>query len=265
MKNLWLRIPKYIRVTLLLTLANLALLAVRNIMVGCSVFDFLKSNLFIGSLPVLVIAVFLKEYRGNIRPLFFWLITLLWVLFYPNAPYMISDLIHVNADDHDAAYAELVVFDTLIIFSIAMLSVYYGFLSLKIMFNIFEARYSTRFAHIAIAVTLVLSCLGFYMGREMLSVMKLGNGYLYSWEIFLEPRQIITAVWDLLFPIGEHKEAYLMMMLFGIVQYLLLIIFKDAGNVESSAFITETSIPQKQVVSQFEINPSLSVPYLYRQ
>jgi uncharacterized membrane protein len=246
MKNLWFRIPKYIRVTLLLTLANLVILAVRNIIVGCSVFDFLKSNLFIGSLPVLVIAIFLKEYKGKINTFFFWLITLLWVLFYPNAPYMISDLIHVNADDHDATYAELVVFDTLIIFSIAMLSVYYGFLSLKIMFNIFKARYSDRFAHVAIFITIVLSCLGFYMGREMLSAMKLGNGYLYSWEIFLEPGQIISAVWHLLFPIGAHKEAYLMMLLFGIVQYLLLIIFRDVSDVESSTYITEKVTPQKE-------------------
>ncbi len=246
MKNLWLRIPKYIRVTLLLTLANLALLAARNIMVGDAVFDFLKSNLFIGSLPVLVIAVFLKEYKGKINTFFFWLVTLLWVLFYPNAPYMISDLIHVNADTVEATDAQLVVFDTLIIFSIAMLSVYYGFLSLKIMFNIFKARYSDRFAHVAIFITIVLSCLGFYMGREMLSAMKLGNGYLYSWEIFLEPGQIISAVWHLLFPIGAHKEAYLMMLLFGIVQYLLLIIFRDVSDVESSTYITEKVTPQKE-------------------
>lgn len=246
MKNLWFRIPQYIRVSLLLTIANLALLAVRNIMVGDAVFDFLKSNLFIGSLPVLVIAIFLKEYRGNIRPFFFWLITLLWVLFYPNAPYMISDLIHVNADPVSTTYTQLVVFDTLIIFSIAMLSVYYGFLSLKIMFYIFESRYSTRFAKIAITITIILSCLGFYMGREMISAMKLGNGYLYSWEIFLEPRQIITAVWDLLFPIGTHKEAYMMMLLFGIVQTLLLIIIKGVGNVQSSEFINGNTTSKKQ-------------------
>ncbi|MCB9047370.1 MAG: DUF1361 domain-containing protein [Chitinophagales bacterium] len=246
MRELWLRIPQYIRVTLILTVVNIAILAVRNIIVGCSVFDFLKSNLFIGSLPALVIAVFLKEYKGNINAFFFWFITLIWVLFYPNAPYMISDLIHVNADNHDETYAELIVFDTLIIFSIAMLSVYYGFLSLKIMFNIFKDRYSNAFAHTAIAVTILLSCLGFYMGREMLSAIKLGNGYLYSWEIFLEPRQIITAVWDLLFPIGAHKEAYMMMLLFGIVQYLLLIMFKDISNVESSGFVTNTATSKNQ-------------------
>lgn len=84
------------------------------------------------------------------------------------------------------------------------------------------------------------------MGREMLSAMKLGNGYLYSWEIFLEPGQIITAVWNLLFPIGVHKEAYLMMILFGIVQYLLLIIFKNISDVETSGFGTETATPQKE-------------------
>jgi hypothetical protein len=47
-------------------------------------------------------------------------------------------------------------------------------------------------------------------------------------------------VWHLLFPIGAHKEAYLMMALFGIVQYMLLIMFKDISDVETAGFVTET-------------------------
>lgn len=245
--TLWLRIPKYIRVALLLTIVNLALLAIRNLWVGESFYNFLKSNLYIGSLPVLIIAIFLKEFHTKLNNFFFWAITILWVLFYPNAPYMISDLIHTNADTAaQTADSKQVVFDSLIIFSIAMLSVFYGFISLKIMFHIFRNKYSERFARIAITVTLVLSCLGFYMGREMLSEMKLGNGYLYSWEIFLEPSSIITAVWNLLFPISEHIQEYLMMILFGVVQYLLLIMFKSISNVESSGIIATKTTPQKE-------------------
>jgi uncharacterized membrane protein len=201
--------------------------------VGNNIFSFLKSNLFIGSLPPLIIAIFLKRYYLRLSVFFFWLVTLLWVLFYPNAPYMISDLIHNSSDPLNATHTQLIVFDTLIIFSIAMLSVFYGLLSLKIMFSIFKSKYNYKVAHLVIAITVILSCLGFYLGREVLSAIKLGNGYLYSWEIFIEPVQIFKSVAHLLFPVKTHKEAYAMMLLFGVIQYLLLIMFKDIGDIES--------------------------------
>ncbi len=148
---------------------------------------------------------------------------------------MISDLIHDSQDPAIKLHPDLIKFDTLIIFSLAMLSVFYGFLSLKMMFRLFKKRYSKRFAQLAIHATLILSCLGFYMGRELLSAIKLGNGYLYSWEIFLEPIQIIKIVWNSLWPIHDHLPAYAMMALFGVVQYLLLVIFYYVNNIEAAS------------------------------
>ena len=232
LKKLWVNMPAVLRTTLIVTLVNLAVLFARNVWAGNNFFSFLKSNLFIGSLPVLILAVILYYKWQKMNNIVFWFLVLLWVLFYPNAPYMISDLIH---DSQDPMYVashnqKLLVFDTLIIYSISMLSVFYGVLALKMMFRVFRLKYSHTWAHVFIDVTIVLSCLGFYMGREMLSVLKLGNGYLYSWEIFLEPKQIISAVWKLLFPIAVHKKAYAMMALFGIVQVLLFAIFSAVSD-----------------------------------
>ena len=227
------KLPSYIRVVILLTIANLLIIAIRNVIVGNHFYSFLKSNLFIGSLPVIVIAFLMLRYNDKLSPLVFWIGSALWVLFYPNAPYMISDLIHNSQDPIDSIHPDMVKYDTLIIFSIAMLSVFYGFLSLKIMHSLFKTRYGNKFAHTAIVITLILSCLGFYMGRELLSAIKLGNGYLYSWEIFLEPVQIIKIVWNALWPIQDHWPAYGMMALFGIVQVLLLVMFSYVNDIES--------------------------------
>ncbi len=224
---------KYIKVLVFLTLANLAVLFIRNWIVGDTIFNFLKSNLLSGIAPFVVAALMYKFYN-KLNTFFFWLCACIWLLFYPNSPYMISDLIHVNMDTKIITSYDLVVYDTLIIFSLAMLSVFYGFISLKIMFNLFEHKYNKYFAHSAIFISLLLSCLGFYMGREMLSTIHLGNGYLYSWEIFLEPMDILKQVWNSLFPISQHLPAYAMMLLFGFVQYCLLIIMKDVGDFESS-------------------------------
>ena len=226
--------PTLVSIVLMLTFINLLVLALRNIIVGNDFYSFLRSNLFIGSLPVIVISYLLYRFNDKLSTVVFWAGTLLWVLFYPNAPYMISDLIHDSQDPVSKLNPEMIKYDTLIIFSLAMLSVFYGFLSLKLMFTLFKERYSKRFAHIAIHATLILSCLGFYMGRELLSAIKLGNAYLYSWEIFLEPIQIIKIVWKAIWPIQDNWTAYAMMALFGVVQYLLLVIFYYVNNIEAA-------------------------------
>lgn len=231
--------PNYVKVVIGLTVINLAILEIRNLIVGDSFFNFLTSNLFIGSLPVLLIAYLIDRYNEKLNDFFFWAATALWVLFYPNAPYMISDLIHNTSEPLDLLKPDLIKFDTLIIYSIAMLSVFYGLLSLKIMFRLFKQRYGNKVAHPAIFITIALSCLGFYMGRELLSAIDIGNGYLYSWEIFLEPIQIIKIVWAALWPIAEHWSAYAMMALFGMVQYMLLIMFKDINDIEGAGLVTK--------------------------
>ncbi|MBK9257848.1 MAG: DUF1361 domain-containing protein [Saprospiraceae bacterium] len=233
-----LRIPRYIKILLLFTIANLLILGIRNYIVGDTFFDFLKSNLLSGVMPF-AIAVFIQIFDKKFNGFFFIALSLLWLLFYPNAPYMISDLIHPHEEAKDAVMSELIVHDTLIVFSIAMLSVFYGFVSLKIIFNLFNSRYGSKKAHAFIIFSLLLSCLGFYMGRELVSEIKMGNGYLYSSEMFMEPVYIIKTVWKAIWPIQDHLPAYYMMILFGFVQYQLLVMMKDVSDIEEAKIVTK--------------------------
>ncbi|RZL98534.1 MAG: DUF1361 domain-containing protein [Pedobacter sp.] len=198
----------------------------------------MKSNLWSGIVPF-VIAVGIHYFHKKLNLFFFILLSLAWLLFYPNAPYMISDLIHPSQEPQDANNSTLIIYDTLVVFSLAMLSVFYGFVSLKIMFNLFRERFGKRTAHIIIFFSLVLSCLGFYMGRELVSEIKMGNGYLYSSEIFTEPGYIIKTVWNALFPIQDHLPAYYMMALFGFAQYQLLVMMKDVSDFEDAELVTK--------------------------
>jgi len=84
-----------------------------------------------------------------------------------------------------------------------------------------------------------LSCLGFYIGRELKSGTDFGNGYLYSWQLFTEPVFILKTIWGHLFPMKEHMDAYYMMALFGFVQYQMLIMMKDVRDIEESEAITK--------------------------
>ena len=230
------KIPSYIKVLLLFTIANLLILVVRNSVVGDKPFDFLKSNLWSSIVPFLI-AMALQLLSCRLNNFLFIIGSLLWLLFYPNAPYMISDLIHSYEEPNDPLN-KLIIYDTLMIFSLAMLSVFYGFVSLKIMFNLFRNRFGNGFAHAAVFITLLLSCVALVMGR-LPSETDIGNGKLYSSEIFTEPLYIIKTVWSNLVPIKEHLPVYYQMFLFGFAQYQLLVMMKDISDLEGVQPVTK--------------------------
>lgn len=217
-------LPNYLKVVFWLTVANLLVLFIRNQILDSRIHDTLLLNLFHGFLP-LVFAFLLKQFYDKFNSFFFWLISLVWLLYYPNSPYMISGLKHIGQDAKDIQN-----YDTLIIFSLAMLSLFYGFLSLKIMYNLFKRRKGKIFANIAITVSLLLSCLGFYMGRVL---------FLFSADFFKHPLKVIKLVWEHLFPISDNLSTYALMFLFGGVQFMLLIIFKDVADMKTGQIITK--------------------------
>lgn len=232
------KIPTYLIVLFALTVANLIVFFIRNHLVSSPDFDWLLSNLRSAVVP-LVIALVLQYFNKKLNNFFFVIISLLWLLFYPNAPYMISDLSHVNMDPQNSPANSLIIYDTLVIFSLAMLSVFYGFVSLKIIFNLYRSRFGKATAHTLVFISLCLSCLGFYMGRELLSGNNEGNGFLYSSQIFTEPLFIIKTVWHHLVPVREHIYAYYMMALFGFVQYQLLTMMKDVSDFEGAGVVSK--------------------------
>jgi len=100
----------------MLTAANLVILFFRNFIVGDHFFNFLLSNLLSGIIPF-IIAVAIHYFNGRLSNFFFIVASLLWLLFYPNSPYMISDLIHPYQDPKNTADNSLIIYDTLIVFS----------------------------------------------------------------------------------------------------------------------------------------------------
>jgi uncharacterized membrane protein len=137
-----LKIPRYTKVLLILTIANLAILFFRNIIVGDKFFNFLLSNLLSGIIPF-IIAVAIHYFNKRLSNFFSFVAEPVMVAFLSNSPYMISDLIHPHQDPKMPLIRSLIIYDTLIVFSIAMLSVFYGFVSLKIMFNLFRQDLET--------------------------------------------------------------------------------------------------------------------------
>jgi len=88
----------------LFTVITIVTLFVRNAIAGNTIHNSLLWNFFLGFVPLLIAAgiVFIQDKLNN-----FWLFVAggVWLLFYPNAPYIISDFIHVRSDQPAVAVA----------------------------------------------------------------------------------------------------------------------------------------------------------------
>ena len=197
---------------------NLIVLLIRDLVIETNLYNFLLFNLFLGFLPILVAFILTLSYKKLSR---FWIIVfvLVWLIFYPNAPYMITDLIHVNAE------SSYVIYDALIIFSFAMLSLFFGFYSIKMVQNVIQEIWNKKVARIAVAASIVLSSFGIYLGR----ILRLN-----SWDIFTEPIKTFLNILHHLSPIEGNIQTYIIIVLFSCIQYILLLTIKDNNEIVKS-------------------------------
>lgn len=148
-------------------------------------FMFLMWNLFLAWFPLGVMLV-LRDLResgvlGRRNRVVSWLMVGLWLLFMPNAPYIITDLFHLRMTD-----SNLVWFDTLMIFVGALAGLLAGL-------------YSTLLAHRTLrsltgpfrAWTLIVACqglagFGIYLGRYI---------RWNSWSILTQPMILTRSLW----------------------------------------------------------------------
>lgn len=197
-----------------ITIANILILIIRNGVVGNHDYNFLLFNLFLGAIP-LIIVLLVQHFQSKISHLLFWCAGGLWLLFYPNAPYMITDLIHVQAS------STTVLYDTLIIYSLATLSLFFGFISLRILYLLIYKKYNSQLAINVIIFSIILCSFGIYLGR----ILRLN-----SWDLFTHPIKVLVQVFNHLWPVHQNPSTYYIVFLFSFIQLFILYLTKDLDN-----------------------------------
>ncbi|MBB5033502.1 DUF1361 domain-containing protein [Prosthecobacter vanneervenii] len=105
----------------------------------------------------------------------------LWLLFFPNAPYVLTDLIHLN--EHPANVPKWL--DLLMLLSFALVSLWLGFQSLHIVQHWFARKFSHATAWCVSVGSLGLSGFGVYLGR-----FDRWN----SWDLLHRPASLLTRI-----------------------------------------------------------------------
>lgn len=206
---------KYIQVLFLFLLFCFSFLFIRNLIEENSHYNFLIWNVFLGFTPFLF-SFLIYIFEKNLNNLILIAGSSLWLLFYPNAPYMISDLIHIQAT------STTVVYDTLLIFSFSMLSLFFGFYSIKLIQNVINKRASKKITNTIIIISLLLSSFGIYLGR----VLRLN-----SWDVFTEPLKTLSTIFEHLFPITKNPVTYIIIILFTFIQGFILLLMQDIDDI----------------------------------
>ena len=103
-----------------------------------------------------------------------------WLLFFPNAPYLITDLIHLRGAPETTLW-----FDGLLIFTFAMSGLLTGLYSLLWVQRLVVRTWGVVWAWVGVPICLVLAGYGVYLGRF---------GRWNSWDIVSNPLGLLRYV-----------------------------------------------------------------------
>lgn len=188
------------------------MLALRMMLGGSTILTGLFFNLLLAWIPV-GLSILLREVdwtTGRKRRLF-WLTGLLWVLFYPNSFYLVTDLIHMKKFGSNGMPDWL---DLMMVTGFALLGIFLGSLALYLLHLSMRARFGVRGGWVFAVGMLALGSFGIYVGRFL---------RWNSWEVFTRPWKLWGNMRELSTRSDEVAAFSLLFFLFSLMPYLFIV------------------------------------------
>jgi len=196
----------------------IALVVVRNMHSGDVNFRYLIWNLFLAWIPF-VLAIFVYDrWRRRRRGVSLFVLGVLWLLFFPNAPYIATDFVHLEQDP-GAPYW----YDAVMIAAFAWMGVLLGFASLYLMQTVVRQWRGAVAGWIFAFTAIGLGSLGIYLGRFL---------RLNSWDAVDHPSVLPRILHAVARDPFRYQEAIAVPVLFTValrVAYFLLYSFAAVG------------------------------------
>lgn len=133
-------------------------------------------NLALAWVPFVIALVVYDQHRNGASAGRLLLPTLLWLLFLPNAPYLMTDFVYLP-QYHDVP----IWYDITLLTTFAWLGLLLGFVSLYLMHAVSERLFGAVASWIAVAGVLGLTGFGIYLGR-----FERWN----SWDVLVDPARL---------------------------------------------------------------------------
>ena len=150
-----------------------SLVVVRSIETETALWTWLVWNLVLAWIPFLLALAIYDGHRRRAPRALLVPLSLLWLVFFPNAPYILTDFVHL-----EQPLAAPLWFDALSIASFAFTGLLLGYASLYLMQSVIRARFGQIAGWAAAIGALGLSSVGIYLGRFV---------RVNSWDVVTNP------------------------------------------------------------------------------
>lgn len=202
----------------LLSLFVLAMLAGRAAYTGTLAHTWIAWNLVLAWVPFLVaLFVYARAPSGLSAPSLAGLGGV-WLLFFPNAPYIVTDLKHLGREGGIP-----VLYDVLLLSAAAWTGLLLGLTSLYLMHAVARRFLGVLNAWALVVAVLALSSFGIYLGR-----VQRWN----SWDVFTQPRALLSQAAD-----GLHARPIALTVLFTSFLLASYLVFYSFARL--SSFVRE--------------------------
>ena len=163
---------------------SVALVFARILWTGHLLYAFLVWNLFLAWLPLVFALLACEKYQnGSGRNWHFLGLAGAWLLFFPNAPYIFTDLIHLTTRFYGHFWVDMV-----LILICALTGLVLGFVSLYLMQSVVTRMFGRLASWFFIALVAALSGFGIYLGRFL---------RFNSWDILFKPMDLYHGIGNL--------------------------------------------------------------------
>ncbi len=178
----------------------------RVALTGSLMYIFLNWNLFLAMVPFFF-SSYIVSHRTVINRYSVLLLASAWLLFFPNSPYILTDLFHLHERDGMPKW-----FDLIMILSFAWAGLLFGFMSLFQIERILLEKLDTVKTCIIIVFLLFISGFGVYIGRFL---------RWNSWDIVSNPAALFTDIADRFIHPFSHGRTWGITILMGTLLSLI--------------------------------------------
>lgn len=158
----------------LASLTSVTMLVLRMVYTGAHTYSFLVWNLFLAWLPFLFAWIIYRRPKTAV------LFGPLWLIFLPNAPYIVTDLMHLSW--HGGAP---IWYDALMVFTFALTGLLLGLVSLYLLQLRVARHLGEAVSWLFVVFVLGISSYGVYIGRFL---------RWNSWDLFTQPHTLLLDI-----------------------------------------------------------------------
>jgi uncharacterized membrane protein len=192
-----------------------ALVELRIERTGSEFYRFLIWNLILAWVPFALALATYDRARRRIDAVTVAL-AVLWLLFFPNAPYLLSDFVHLGEAPSTPLW-----YDALMLSSFAWTGLMLGFASLYLMHLIWRRVVAPSVAWLGVVCALGLASFGVYIGRFI---------RFNSWDALLRPRYVADVIRSQVDnPFDHPRMLAALAVLTGFLLVAYLVLYSFAG------------------------------------